>query len=121
MMETSCPLCQSAAVLSRQDTRTLVRVIGALGGFVRGIQQADIALPNEEGPHRAATLLDYITALSTHGIAGISAQTPRIEAFERDMVRQFMGHAYICLRCGTTYDAAPERAPGSACPKRSHN
>ncbi|GAA0568007.1 hypothetical protein GCM10008997_15800 [Halomonas salifodinae] len=120
-METSCALCQSAAVLSREDVGCLVRVIGTLGGFLRGTQLADIALPNEESPHRATTLLDYITTLSAQGIAGATAHWRNIKAFERDVKQQFMGHAYLCLRCGATYDTEPEGVQASERPSRSQS
>lgn len=42
-MTIRCLICNSSAVLSQQEAQTIALLIGALEGFLKGVQSPDIA------------------------------------------------------------------------------
>ena len=103
-MPMTCPLCQSNAGLSQQEARALVRVIGTCHGFLNSVPSAELFSFQARGHPHDMTLLDRLRAILVKGVAGVTVLQPEMAAFEEDVAKQFLGHSFLCLRCGATYD-----------------
>lgn len=101
-MTIRCLICNSSAVLSQQEARTIALLIGALEGFLKGVQSPDIA-----SGHTVASPLGHTLRIIAEGISGVESNWADVQGFIRENRKfHFMGmSASVCAagRCSAAY------------------
>lgn len=107
-MITRCLICNSSVVLSKDAAIAIARLIGALDGFLHGIQQTVTKPQTITSDLHCESPLERAFNLMINGIAGAASSWPDINDFIRDIRKhQFMEFDCLCLRCGAKYDEQP--------------
>lgn len=106
-MTTRCLICNSSVVPSKDAAQAIVRLIGALDGFWRGIQRSTQPPTTASGLH-CESPLERAFSLMIDGISGAASSWADTSDFVHDVRRhQFMEYDCLCLRCGAKYDEQP--------------
>lgn len=104
-MTTRCLICNSSVVLSKDAAQAIVRLIGALDGFLRGIQRS--TRPPASGLS-CESPLERAFSLMIDGISGAAPSWADTSDFIHDVRKhQFMEYDCLCPRCGAKYDGQP--------------
>lgn len=108
-MTIRCLICNSSVVLSKDAAKSIARLIGALDGFLNGIQRSISVLPPTINAHQEKPL-ERAFSLMIDGVAGASSSWATTQDFIRDVRKyQFMEYDCLCLRCGATFDTPTEQ------------
>ncbi|ASD19943.1 TPA: hypothetical protein ACKPYC_005570 [Pseudomonas aeruginosa] len=106
-MTIRCLICNSSAVLSQQEAQTIALLIGALEGFLKGVQSPDIA-----SGHTVASPLGHTLRIIAEGISGVESNWADVQGFIRENRKfHFMGHERLCLRCGALFSSLSTESP----------
>lgn len=109
-MPTSCLICNSSVVLSKDAAQVIATLIGSLDAFLKGIQPTNpdaLAQRDQRGP------LEYAFNRMLAGMSAVHTSWPDTYAFIKDVRRhQFMEYQCLCLRCGAKYDEPPAATDG---------
>ena len=104
-MTPRCLICESLAVLPKENANTAVMLIGTIESVIRGMSPARTPAPDvkpeEVYPSRLLQLLEQIG----NGVSTAIAACSTITAFAQDVQKyQFSNYDYLCLRCGALFD-----------------
>lgn len=104
-MTPRCLICESVAVLPKENANTAVMLIGAIEGVARGINQPCPPTPESrpEVPHGSRLL--QLLELIGNGVSTAISECSALTAFAQDVQKyQFSHYDYLCLRCGARFD-----------------
>lgn len=106
-MTTRCLICNSSVVLSKDAAQAIVRLIGALDGFLRGIQRSTRPPATASSLH-CESPLERAFSLMIDGISDAASSWADTSDFIHDVRKhQCMEYDCLCLRCGAKYDEQP--------------
>lgn len=107
-MTKRCLICSSSVVLSKDAAKALARLMGALDGFLYGIQKSSAREQPVVSDLHCESPLERAFNLMIDGVSGAASNWNNTSDFIRDVRKyQFMEYDCLCLRCGAKYDEQP--------------
>lgn len=94
-----CLICSSSVVLTRDAASAIARMLGITKSFIKGAHRVAVRASSAGTPPLALGV-DMLIG----GASAITSDWEGIDTWIQDMQRyQFMGHTYLCLRCGALF------------------
>jgi hypothetical protein len=104
-MTSRCLICNSSVVLTKDAAKAIALLMGALNGFLKGIQRSTTHSPPISTNAINGNPLEQAFNLMIDGISGAASSWASTEDFIRDVRKyQFMNYDYQCLRCGAIFN-----------------
>lgn len=112
-MTPHCLICESVAVLSKENANTAVMLTGTIESVLSSMNQAYSPLAGGIRPQaRHESHLAQFLELLGDGISAAIAGCSSMVAFAQDVQKyQFRRYDYLCLRCGALFNQDSSSAP----------
>jgi len=114
-MPPRCLICESIAVLPKENANTAVMLIGTIESVLCGMSQARTTAPGNRPETRHESRLVQLLELIGNGVSTAISGCSAMTAFAQDVQKYQCSHYdYLCLRCGAMFDqeaSTESRAP----------
>jgi len=104
-MTPRCLICESLAVLPKENANTAVMLVGTIESVIRGMSAARTPAPNVKPEERHESSVLQLLELIGNGVSAAIAGCSTLAAFAKDVEKyQFRHYDRLCLRCGALFN-----------------
>lgn len=104
-MNPRCLICESLAVLPKENANTAVMLVGTIESVIRGMSAARTPAPDVKPERRHESNVLQLLELIGNGVSAAIAGCSTLAAFAKDVEKyQFRHYDRLCLRCGALFN-----------------
>lgn len=104
-MTPRCLICESLAVLPKENANTAVMLVGTIESVIRGMSGARTPAPDVKPEKRHESSVLQLLELIGNGVSAAIAGCSNLAAFAKDVEKyQFRHYDRLCLRCGALFN-----------------